>query len=70
MPYIQIHIKGRIDPAMSDWFQGFAIEPLSPDESRLTGEAVDNSAVYGLMSTLSTLGITLISVSISEAREN
>ena len=69
MSFIEVHVKGRIDPHMSDWFQGCEIEAVSPDESCLTGEAVDNSAIYGLLSTLSSLGIALISVSVTDTKD-
>jgi hypothetical protein len=66
MRFIEIHIKGSIDPNLLDWFQGMAVQPISPDESRITCEVVDNSAVYGILSTLSSLGLSLISVSVSD----
>ncbi len=66
MPQIEIHIKGSIDPGLSDWFQGITVQPISPDESCLSCEAADNSAIFGFLSTLSSLGLTLISVSVSD----
>ena len=66
MLQIEIHIRGSIGPEITDWFQGVSIHPISPDESCLCCEVDDNSAVYGLLSTLSSLGLTLISVFISD----
>jgi hypothetical protein len=66
MSYIEIHIKGSVDPNLSDWFQGLSVQTISPDESCLSVEAADNSAIYGILSTLSSLGLSLISVSVSD----
>ena len=66
MRFIEIHIKSSIDPNLLDWFQGIAVQPISPDESCLSGEVADNSAIYGILSTLGSLGLSLISVSVSD----
>lgn len=66
MLFIEIYIKGSIDPNLMDWFQGMAVLPLSRDESCLSGEVADNSAIYGILSTLSSLGLSLKSVSVSD----
>jgi hypothetical protein len=65
MPFLEIHIKGMLDPILTDWFQGFNCQSISSDEFCLTGEVMDDSAVYGVLSSLSSLGLTLISVSIT-----
>jgi hypothetical protein len=69
MPFIKISVKGRIDQSLSEWFQGYLVSPLESEETVITGEAMDNSAVYGLLSTLSTLGITLISVTYNDSKQ-
>ncbi len=66
MPFIVIHIKNRLDPTRSDWFQGMDIEPVSADETRLSGDVPDRSAIYGILASLSSLGLTLISVDVLE----
>jgi hypothetical protein len=66
MPYLEIHVKGKIDPHLSDWFQGMTIRPESENESCLCSEVADNSAIYGILSSLSTLGISLISVTVTD----
>ncbi|HEX7975921.1 MAG TPA: hypothetical protein VF498_16045 [Anaerolineales bacterium] len=65
MSIIEIHIKGNIDPNLSDWFQGMVVEAISLDESRISCEAADNSTIYGILSALNTLGLSLISVSVT-----
>ena len=66
MLIIEIQTKGSIDPNFSDWFQGMSVQTISPGESRISCEAVDNSAIYGILSTLSSLGVALISVSVTD----
>lgn len=61
MPWIAIHCKGGLDASWSDWFQGLTIERVASDQTSLTGEVMDNAAIYGILSTMSSLGLTLIS---------
>ncbi|MEI7769131.1 MAG: hypothetical protein WCI67_04030 [Chloroflexales bacterium] len=64
MPSIMIHFKGKIDASWSEWFQGLSIQPISSDETSMSGEVADNAAIYGILSTMSSLGLTLISCTI------
>jgi hypothetical protein len=64
MPYITIHCKGKLDASWSDWFQGLSIEPAGPDETILSGQVADNAAIYGILSALSSLCLTLISCNV------
>lgn len=64
MPHIEIHFKGKLDSSWSDWFQGLTIQPVSAEETSLSGDVADNSAVYGILSTMSSLGLTLISCTV------
>jgi hypothetical protein len=66
MPYVEISIKGRIDLHLSDWLGDLTIQSVTQDESWLSGEVADSSAVYGILSSLSSLGIALKSVSVKE----
>jgi hypothetical protein len=70
MPFIEIHFKGEIDSNWLDWFQGLTIQAISPSEVCLSSEVADNSAIYGILSTMSSLGITLISVSVIDKDES
>lgn len=60
-----IHIKGKLDPNWSDWFEGMNVEESSGN-TILSGDLPDKSAVYGVISRLGSLGITLISVTCAE----
>ncbi len=66
MPYIEIHVRGSLDASLSDWFQGISIQPISAQESCLCCADMDSAAIYGLLSTLSSLGLSLISVSVTD----
>ncbi|MEI7771087.1 MAG: hypothetical protein WCI67_13920 [Chloroflexales bacterium] len=62
----EIHIKGRLDPNWADWFEGLAVQESAQHETFLRGELPDMAAVYGVISRLSSLAITLISVNCVE----
>jgi hypothetical protein len=66
MFHTEIHIKGALDPDWSDWFGEMQIRVSSSGDTILTGDLQDKSAVYGIISRLSSLGITLISVNCDE----
>lgn len=61
MYQIEIHIKHRISPSWADWFEGLQVQE-SAQETILRGELPDMSAVYGVISHLGRLVITLVSV--------
>ncbi|NTU81285.1 MAG: hypothetical protein HGA45_18205 [Chloroflexales bacterium] len=58
----EIHIKGRINPNWEDWFEGLEVQESAKNETILRGELPDMAAVYGVISRLGSLVITLISV--------
>ena len=60
---VEIRIKGQIDSKWSDWLGGVKITPTTDGETILTGQVSDQSALYGLLSSLSRLGLQLVSVS-------
>ncbi len=56
-----IRVRGVLAPDWSTWFAGFAIEPVNGD-TILSGEVIDESAFYGLISRARDLGLTIVSV--------
>lgn len=62
MPQVEIVIKGSIDEDWSEYFADLSIEHAVVNETVLRGWLVDKSALYGVLSRLSSLGLTLISV--------
>ena len=63
---VEIHIKGRIASHWSDWFEGLTITYTENDETVLTGEVLDQSALFGLLARVRDLGLALISVDSDE----
>ena len=59
---VEIRIKGQIDRKWSDWLGGLRVTPTSDGETILNGQVSDQSALYGLLGSLSRLGLQLISI--------
>lgn len=62
----KIQIKGVLDPSWADWFGELEIQSNHSGDTILTGNLPDKSAVYGVVSRLSSLGITLVSMTCQE----
>ena len=60
--HYRIRIRGHLDPAWSDWFDDLAITQEEDGTSTLSGPLVDQAALYGLLSRLRDLGVTLLTV--------
>jgi hypothetical protein len=69
MFHTEILIKGKLDPSWSDWFEAMQVHSSLSGDTLLCGNLPDKSAVYGVISRLSSLGITLISVNCQEENE-
>ena len=70
MQHVEIIVKKRIDFNWSEWFEGMTIQHTDQDETILTGTVVDQAALYGLLTKLRNLGLSLISVNSTEALDN
>jgi len=57
-----IHVKGHLDHAWSEWFEGMTITPLDHGESLLSGNIVDQAALYGVLDKVRDLGLPLLAV--------
>jgi len=66
MFHTEIYIKGKLDTQWSDWFEEMQVQVSPSGDTILTGALLDKSSVYGVISRLSSLGITLISVNCRE----
>lgn len=62
MLYVEIRIAGNLDAQWSDWFEGLEIESQITGGTTLSGCLPDQSAVFGVITRLASLGITLDSV--------
>jgi len=70
MQTVEIKIKGQVDPDWSDSMAGLKITPTMDGNTLLSGRIRDQSALYGLLSHLSNLGLQLISVSSASTNHN
>lgn len=57
----QICVRGHLDPAWADWFEGLVIDHAENGNTILMGPVTDQSALYGILNKLSDLGLVLIS---------
>jgi hypothetical protein len=57
----EIRIKGHLDRQWTAWFEGMTIT-WTDDETLLTGQVVDQAALYGLLREVRDVGLPLIAV--------
>ena len=69
MQRVEITVKKRIDFNWSEWFEGMTIRHTDQDETILSGTIVDQAALYGLLTKLRNLGLSLVSVNSVEVEE-
>ena len=62
MQRVEIRVKGRIDEHWSNWFGDLAITYTEGDETILSGTVADQSVLYGMLTRLRDLGLSLLSV--------
>jgi hypothetical protein len=58
----RIRVKGQVGPEWSEWFGGMAITCNEHNETTLSGQVVDQAALYGILNKIQALGLTLLSV--------
>jgi hypothetical protein len=61
----EIRLHGQLDQRWSDWFEGFTLTNQSDGTTTLTGPVVDQAALHGLLRRVGDLGVTLISLRIT-----
>lgn len=59
----QITVKGRLASDWSGWLGGLLVTHLQCGDTVLSGTAVDQAALLGLLNKLNGLNVTLLSVS-------
>jgi hypothetical protein len=64
--HVSIRIKGHLDPSWQEWLEGLQIVHEADGISRLSGTLQDQSALYGVLTKLSRLSLTLLSLESSE----
>jgi hypothetical protein len=58
----QIRLKGHLGSQWTDWFEGLTITLEENGDTFLTGPAVDQAALHGLLKKVRDLGMPLLSV--------
>lgn len=58
----QIRIKGHLGSQWSEWFDGLTITLEEDGNTLLTGTAVDQAELHGILKKVRDLGMTLLSV--------
>ena len=57
-----IRVKGHLPAGWAELFEGMQIRQEPGDDSVLSGPVKDQAALYGLLTKLQNLGVTLISI--------
>jgi hypothetical protein len=70
MRQVEIRVKGCIDERWSEWLDGLRIAHSDQDETVLSGEVVDQAALYGLIAKVRDLGLPLLAVNPIEPVSN
>jgi hypothetical protein len=68
--YVSIRIKGHLDPGWQEWLEGLQIVQESDGTSQLSGTLKDQPALYGVLTKISHLSLTLLSLESSDPTHN
>lgn len=63
----EIRVAGHLPPQWADWFEGLTVTPAGDGDTLLTGLAMDQAALHGLLKKVCDLGLSLVSVCPVEA---
>jgi hypothetical protein len=58
----RIRVKGKVGPEWSEWFDGMTITYDEHNETILSGQLLDQAALYGILNKIQALGLPLLSV--------
>lgn len=64
-----VRVAGHLDPHWSAWFGDFALTREANGTTSLKGIVADQAELHGLLVKVRDLGVTLLSVEITEAPE-
>ena len=65
-PIYRIMVKGELTSRWSDWFEGMSISSIGNDYTLISGQIVDQAALYGLLKKVRDLGLALVAVDSSK----
>jgi hypothetical protein len=57
-----IRVKGNLDEKWTDWFEGFVMASRGSGETLLSGAAMDQAALQGVLAKIHGLGLPLLLV--------
>jgi hypothetical protein len=58
----RIRVQGTLPPQWSAWFEGLSISHEAPHDTILVGKVADQAALYGVISRVRDLGLTLVAI--------
>ncbi len=58
----RIQVKGHLDPGWSEWFEGLAIVQEPEGVTTIAGSIKDQAELFGLLTKIRDMGLTLLSV--------
>ncbi len=58
----EIRVEGHLTDRWTDWFEGLAIRNEPKGETTLSGLIIDQAALFGVLTKIHALNLTLISV--------
>ena len=61
-PVYRLRVQGQLAPLWAVWFDGLAVTAQADGTTTLQGPIVDQAALYGLISRVRDLGLTLLEV--------
>jgi len=64
--YYQFRVRGHLDDALQNWFEGFEIINLEYGEALIQGYIRDQSALHGVIDKIEGLGLPLLTVNLME----
>jgi hypothetical protein len=60
--YYEIKVKGHLSEQWADWFDPLVVTNIENGEAVLTGELIDQAALYGVLIRVRDMGLHLLDV--------
>ncbi len=64
--HVSIRVQGHLDPSWQEWLEGLEIVHEEEGTSLLSGVLADQAALYGVLTKIDHLSLTLLSLERSE----
>jgi hypothetical protein len=66
--YYRIRVRGHLDGSWSEWFDGLTIANRANGETVLSGEIIDQAALFGVLNKVRDLGLPLLALDVHATR--